>query len=219
MKAFRSWALGAGCLLGLLVSTGTGHAQGFYFNADLGVSIADDVELRRFLVPLRNTDLELDPGARLSVAGGFNFNDYIGVQVETGFIHNEVDGVSGGGNIDASLGHVPLLGSFVVRYDKPDCKVVPFAGIGAGGDISILQVDDVRAPNGAIVDGSGSDFVFAWQAFVGARYKINDRMSIGGGYKFFFAEGATWDVERTSGDIESGSACVHSFGADFNFKF
>jgi opacity protein-like surface antigen len=218
-RMLRSLALLSGSSLGLFILAEAGHGQNFYLNADAGIAFGDDVEVRQFLVPLRNTDFELDPGGRFSVAGGYNFNEFIGVQIETGMIFNDIDKVSGGGSIDGSLGHVPLIASVVGRYDKPNFPVVPFAGIGLGGDISILTLDNVRAPNGALVDGSGSDLVFAWQAFVGARYKLNDNMSIGGAYKFFAADGASWDVEDTSGDIKSGTACVHSFGVDFNLKF
>jgi opacity protein-like surface antigen len=195
------------------------HGQNFYLNADLGTSLADDVSIRRFVVPTPGTKFELDPGMHLAVAGGYNFNDYVGAQLETGWIFNEVDNVNGGGSVDASLGHVPMLANVVFRYDQADFPVVPYIGAGAGGDISVINLDHVFAPNGTMVDGAGSDLVFAWQIFAGARYKLNDNMSIGAGYKFFSADGASWDVRHTSGDIQSGTARVHSFGVDFNMKF
>jgi opacity protein-like surface antigen len=214
-----SMACVAGVCLGVTFLPGTAQGQGFYLNADMGVALGDDVKLRQFIVPLSGVDLELDPGVRVSVAGGYNFNDYVGVQLETGLIHHEVDGVNGAGNIDASVGHVPLLADVIFRYDKPDCRFVPYLGAGAGGDVSVIELDHVFAPNGSRVDGSGSDLVFAWQVFAGARYRLNDAMSIGAGYKFFSADGASWEVRHTSGDIESGTARVHSFAVDFNLKF
>jgi opacity protein-like surface antigen len=65
----------------------------------------------------------------------------------------------------------------------------------------------------------GSDIVFAWQAFVGLRYRFADNMSVGGGYKYFWADGATWDVEHTPNDIKSDHAAVHSIVVDFTFTF
>jgi opacity protein-like surface antigen len=215
----RSWVLVAGCGLGLFVWPGVGHSQHFYVNADAGVSFAEDVNLRQFVVRTPGAKVKLEPGGRLSAAGGYNFNDYIGAQIETGLIYNEVKSVTGARHVDASLGHVPLLADVVLRYDKPDCKWVPYAGAGAGGDISVIDLDDVRAPNGSIVDGAGSAAVFAWQAFAGLRYKLNDKMSIGGGYKFFSAGSPTWDVRHTAGDIKAGTARVHSAGVDFNMTF
>lgn len=218
-KTFRSFTAVAGCCLGLLAFPQMSLGQNFYLEADLGVALADDVKLSRVIFPTPGLKLELDAGARLSVAGGYNFNDYIGVQLETGFMVNNVSGLSNGGDTDAAVAHMPMLVDFVVRYDKPDMKFVPFAGIGVGGDFSVLAVDDVRVSNTTVIDGVGSDVVFAWQAFVGARYKLNERISVGGAYKFFSAGGATWDVERSAGDIKSGTAQVHSFVVDFAIKF
>src|SRR4051794_37680074 len=116
-NTFRSLALVGGCCLGLFAWAEVGHSQGFYFNANAGVSLADDVDIHRFLVPTRGAKVELDPGARLSVAGGYNFCDYLGAQLETGFIFNNVKNVTGGGNIDASLSHVPMLADIVLRCD------------------------------------------------------------------------------------------------------
>jgi opacity protein-like surface antigen len=130
-----------------------------------------------------------------------------------------VDKVTGGGSLDASLSHVPLLANVIVRYDKPDCKWVPYAGVAVGGDASVIALDHVRAPNGVVVDGSDSTLVFAWQVFGGVRYKFHPNMSIGAGYKFFSASSATWEVKRSSGDIETGTARVHSVGVDFSIKF
>lgn len=218
-RIFRSLAILGGCCFSLFVSTQVACSAGLYLNADAGPAFADDVKVHRFLVPTRGAKLELDPGARLSVAAGYNINEYVGAQLETGFIYNNVKGVKGGGDIDAGLSHVPLLANLLVRYDQPDCKWVPYAGAGVGGDSSIIALDHVRAPDGRVVDGSASDVVFAWQAFAGVRYKFTEKMSIGGGYKFFSASGASWDVRHSSGDIKTGSAQVHSFGVDFTWNF
>ena len=208
-----------GCCLGLLVLPQVGRGQNFYVGADAGVAIAEDVKLKQFILPTPGAKLKLYDGGRLSVAGGYNFNDYLGAQLESGCIINGVRSVSGGRDFDATVSHVPLLADFVVRYDKPDFDFVPFAGIGAGGDVSVIDVDHERAANGTRVDGSGGDVVFAWQAFAGLRYKVTDHISVGGAYKFFAADGATWDVERSRGDIKSGSALVHSLVVDFTWRF
>jgi opacity protein-like surface antigen len=218
-QTIRSLVLVGSCGFGLLGLAGAARSQNFYFNADAGVALADKVKLRQFLTPTPGAKIELDPGVRISAAGGYNVNSFFAVQAETGIIYNNIDGVTGGGNIDGSLAHVPLLVDAVLRYDKPDCKWVPYIGAGAGGDVSMIALDHVRAPSGAVVDGTGSSLVFAWQGFAGARYKFADKMSIGGAYKFFWADGASWDVRRTSGEIRSGSAQVHSFVVDFNMSF
>ena len=207
------------CSLGLLALPQTGHSQGFYVDGGVGATLAEKVDLHRFVVPTPGTKIELDPGARFSVSGGYHCNDYFGVELETGFMFNEIKSVTGAGRIDGALGHVPLLANAVLRYDKPDCKWVHYIGAGLGGDGSAISLDHVRAPNGRVVDGEDSTVVFAWQAFAGVRYKLTDRISIGAGYKFFYADDASWDVHRAAGNISAGAARVHSFLVDFNFKF
>jgi opacity protein-like surface antigen len=203
----------AGCCFALLTLPAVAQDRGFYFNADAGVALADDVSVESFL-GARGGDLELDPGMRLSVAGGYNFCEYFGLQAETGFIFNSIDGSDG----DAALSHVPLLLDAVFRYDKPNSRWVPFVGAGLGGDLSVISFDQVHY-GGGVLDGSDSSLVFAWQLFGGVRFKLNDRMSLGGGYKFYSADGAEWNVEHTSRDIETDTARVHSILVDFNMKF
>jgi opacity protein-like surface antigen len=218
-SSLPSLVLLCGCAVGLSALASSGQAQGFYFNANAGVALADDVRLKEFLTPTPGVDIEFDPGARLSVSGGYNINDFLSVGLETGFMVNEVDKVDGTGNFDASLGHVPFMGNVTLRYDKPDCNWVPYVGAAAGGDASVLSLDHVRGPNGAVVDGDDTTAVFAWQLFAGLRYKFHPNMSIGGGYKFYSASSASWEVSRSSGDIEIGTARVHSIGVDFTLKF
>ncbi|HWN93804.1 MAG TPA: outer membrane beta-barrel protein [Methylomirabilota bacterium] len=215
----RSFTLVVSCCFGLFLLPDAGRSQGFYLDVDAGVALAENVNLDRFLVPTPGAKIKLDPGARVSVAGGYNFTDYFGAQIETGFMANNVKSVTGGGRIDAALAHTPVLADVVLRYDKPHSKWIHYVGAGAGADVSIIALDHVRAPNGSVVDGEGSTVVFAWQAFAGVRHKITERISLGAGYKFFFADGASWDVRHTTGDIESDTARIHSLFVNFNIKF
>ena len=226
-NTFRSLALVGGCSLGLLAFPQLGRSQGFYLNANAGVALAQDVDLDRFIVSTPGAKLKLEPGPQFSVAGGYHFNNWLGVQAETGFMVNRVENLNNDGyddfdddyDRDSYLSHLPLLIDVVLRYDQPDCKWVPYAGVGAGGDVSVLSLQNVRAPNGSTVDGTSSELVFAWQAFAGLRYKFRPNMSIGGGYKFYSANGATWDVDNTSGEIKSGTAQIHSVVVDFTWSF
>ena len=215
----RLLALALTCALSLLAGPALAQSRGFYLNADAGAALADDVDLKRFVTPTPGAKMKLETGGRFSVAGGYNFNDYFGAQVETGFIFNDVKSVSGTSYFDAAVGHSPLLVSAVLRYDQPRCPVVVFGGAGVGGDISIISLDWARGPNGVFVDGDSSTAVFAWQAFAGVRYKINERISLGASYKFYWADSASFDVDHTPGDIKIGEARVHSVLVDFNFKF
>jgi opacity protein-like surface antigen len=69
------------------------------------------------------------------------------------------------------------------------------------------------------LDGSDADVEFAYQAMAGLRYRINDKMSAGLGYKFYHADGASWDIQHSAGHIRFGEARVHCVSAVFNWKF
>ena len=218
-RSIRSLSLVAGFGISLMALPDVARSQGFYLKGDTGVAFSEDVDVKRFIgAAPGGVKIDLETGGRFTAAGGYNFNDWIGVQVETGFIFNEMDSINGAGNVDGSLSHMPLLVSAVLRYDKPNCPVIPYVGIGMGGDASSIWLDDVRV-GGFNVDGSDAELVFAWQAFGGLRYRINQNMSVGAGYKYFYADGAEFDVEDTAADIELGKAQVHSFVVDFTWTF
>jgi len=211
-RILRQVVVATSCCFALVLSARAASNQGFYIDAGLGGTIADDVKLREFITPTPGAKLRLTPGARLSVAPGYNFNEYLGAQLETGIMENDVR------HVDAWVGHVPLMADVVLRCDRADCRWVPYVGVGAGGDVSIITLDKVRTAGG-VVDGSGSDVVFALQAFAGVRYRLTDSMSVGGGYKFYWADGATWDVQHSAGSIKVGEAEVHSFSLEFEYRF
>jgi opacity protein-like surface antigen len=210
-KIIRSFTMAGLGVTGLLL-TGLVQGQEGYFNAEIGAALADDVDLQRFLVPVSGK-LEFDTGVRFGAAGGYNFNQYLGAELETGFIYNSIK------RVDASLSHVPMMVNVVLRYDQPRSKWVPYVGAGAGGDLSILSLNYVTAPNNFVLDGTDTTVVFAWQAFAGVRYKLDQKMSIGAGYKYYAADRASWDVEGFGDQIKFGRANVHNFMVEFNLKF
>ena len=194
------------------------RAQGPYFNADIGVAVADRVEVRNVNSPglfsgaTPGVKLDLDPGVRFGIAGGFNFNPFLGAEIETGFIYNSIKSVIGPGGsvpVDGSLSHVPIMANIVLRYDQPNSPFVPYGGGGAGGDLSIFS------DNAA--DDSDTKFNFAWQAFAGVRYKLNETMSLGFAYKYYWVDDTSFDLN--SGSLGLGHERIHSFLFEFNAKF
>jgi opacity protein-like surface antigen len=208
----------AGLSLLLLNCASPCRGQSGYLNFDLGAAVPQDVDLHQYISPTPGAKLRLDTGVRMGAAVGCNFNRYVGVEFETGFISNGIKDAN-----DSWFTHVPLMVNAVLRYDTPRCRLVPYAGAGVGGDVSTLSLDYVRGPGGVVVDGTSSTFVFAWQAFAGARYRFNSRMSAGIGYKFYWADDASWDVDSIYGGshshIKTGAALVHSAVVNFNMKF
>ena len=202
----------AGLMLGSALSA-RAEGEGFYFNGSLGGSFAEKVDVKEFLGALSNVRVKLDPGVHVGAAAGYNFTHWFGVELETGILANNIDKL-GTSSPDAALSHVPLMANVMLRYDTGSLPVIPYIGAGIGGDSSILVIDDSLG-----VDGADADLVFAYQFMAGLRYRINDRMSAGLGYKFYHADGGSWEVERSSGRIRFGEATVHALSAVFNWRF
>jgi opacity protein-like surface antigen len=185
----------------------------FYLQAQVGPAIAQNVDVKEFVGPVSNTKVKLDPGIHLGVVGGYNVNRWLSLEMETGIIANNIDRI-GTDSPDASLSHVPFLVNAVLRYETENSRFIPYIGVGAGGDSSVLIVDDSLG-----VDGTDSDVVFACQGMAGLRFRISDSMSVGAGYKFFHAGNPSWHVRNAGGEIRFGKSNVHVFGAVFNWNF
>ena len=107
--------------------------------------------------------------------------------------------------------------------EHPVGRFVPFAGVGIGGDWSYI------AFGGGYYyywdwepDGEGSDFVLAYQAFAGLRYRFSDTCSMGVMYRYFTTGDQKWDIDWWTGsDFELGvdRVGVHSISLVFSLNF
>jgi opacity protein-like surface antigen len=93
--------------------------------------------------------------------------------------------------------------------------------VGAGGSATIFDTDSFS--NGAItLFGDDSDVVFAYQAFAGVRFDLNERMSLGIRYKYFATEDSSYRFDSSFGPpVRLGIEGVrtHLVTVSFNLKF
>lgn len=188
-----------------------------YVRGDFGVSIVEDSDANFFPGSLGKVTLELDPGVRFSVAGGAMFGDIVGLELETGWLINEVDSITGFTDVDAWLYQIPFLVNVNFQF-KNRTGLTPFIGGGAGGAAVGIDIDDADSPT-VHLDGSEGDFVFAWHVFGGLRYEINDQLSVGLIYKFMWTDDAEWDVDNTAQDIHFDGTRTHSISAIVSYNF
>jgi opacity protein-like surface antigen len=186
--------------------------RGLYFNADLGGSWAQNVSLNEFPDAPPGGKVELTPGARLTLGGGYRVNPWFSVGGEFGYGWNLFK------DADGYLSQTPMLG--IVEFRLPNkSKIVPFIGGGAGMSVNFIWLDDDSLGNGSRVDGGAGDAVFAWQAYGGLRYKFNESMSAGIVYKYLDTQASEWDVDNTSQDIRFGKVHVHAVSASLSMSF
>jgi opacity protein-like surface antigen len=117
----------------------------------------------------------------------------LGGEFETGVIYNRLYSITEPGFPTSNRGdfyQVPLLGNLILRIHT-DSLVVPYIGIGGGGDASwarvLLYGDNPRSKYGVPPFGyyAHSDEVDpAAQAMGGVRFQIAPNVDVGVGYKF-----------------------------------
>jgi OmpA-OmpF porin, OOP family len=196
----------------------------FYVGADAGGLLTLDTRVKEFLGPVApDTKLKLDPGVRVGFVGGYKFTDWFSLEGETGVMANNISSITGG-NIDgdATLANVPFLLNARFQLPHGRCPITPYFGGGAGGSATILDFQNHAEINGNHLSGNDSDVVFAYQAFAGLRYAINDHMGIGVEYHYFATTGASYraDTFDTSSDrLALAGVQSHAITAAFDYHF
>ena len=212
IKTVHSIILAGVCFVTALQAPVHAAEPGLYFGLDGGLNLTHDVDLDfsagGFSLP---GDAEFHTGFRFDMLGGYNLNEFFGVELESGFIYNTFSSLTIAGNElddgDSFLGRVPLLANAIFRYEN-ETAFTPYAGIGAGGALTILEIDEVE---------TDTQFAFAWQAQLGVKYAFDERSSVGVGYKYFGTTSQEYEIEDV--DLELEETHSHAFVVSVNFKF
>lgn len=208
--------LGVLCATCVFAQPQPGYEPRGYIRGDLGIALTKDADAS-FFPGVGSVRMDLDPGIRFNVGGGARFGDYFALEAETGWILNEIDSITGFDDVDGWVSQVPILVNAVFQF-RNQTGLTPFIGGGAGGAAVGINLDDAVSST-VRVDGSAADFVFAWQAFGGLKYEINEHLSVGVVYKYFWTDDAEWDVEDTSRDIHFEGTRTHSISAIVSYTF
>jgi len=164
-----------------------GNDFGFYFNADLGPDFMTDFHSARFGFP---GNFSARPGVRFDAEPGFNFlatrQFTLGAEFETGVAYNYLNSVKQSGNPNSLRGdyyQVPLLANLVLKLNT-DSIVVPYIGLGGGGDYSEARI---HRPGYFGFERESDAINPAVSAMAGVRFRLNPISDVGIGYKFLAA--------------------------------
>lgn len=198
----------------------------FYVEGDIGGAVTVDTQLKEFFGPVfPNSEVKFNPGLWLGLRGGYGLTDWFDVEVETGFVANEIDFVTSALETDASLVNIPLL--LNARFHCPVWyRINPYFGGGLGFSSIILSADDlvIAGPTGTTsMQGSAAGVVFAYQAFAGLRFAINDRMGLSVEYHYFAATSSEMSADVTVGTfsdtVQFGGTATHAATIAFDYRF
>jgi opacity protein-like surface antigen len=189
----------------------------FYFKADLGGALVEDASTRfkadfpRFTRSVGR--IIFDPGSRTGVTAGYQLTDWFAAEAELGGIVNTAGKYT-------TLADVPLL--FNTRFQYPNqSRWTPYVGGGLGVAAAILDTTAFFSEGSATFvrsDVTDVDGVFAWQAFAGLRFKLNDRAGLSLEYRYVVLEDPAWNVD--AGVMMSVSRiATHAFSLAFDYHF
>jgi OOP family OmpA-OmpF porin len=222
INSFSSKLVGI-TLVSLCTVAASGQGNPFYVKVDAGGTITQDADLKEFFGPVGSgTKVKFDPGFRGGLAGGYHFTEWFALEGEGAFMENRISSITGADRVhDAWFANIPFLVN--ARLQLPNrSPLTPYVGAGLGFSVSIIDVSEIQL-NGTSLHGDISDTVFAWQAFAGLRYRINERMGLSFEYRYFDADGANWQVDFTSGTssdtMRFGRTQTHCFSLAFDFHF
>lgn len=215
--------LTVGLLAATVLFTARAEQGKFYVKADVGAAVTTDTELKEFfgqaLAP--NSEISFNPGFHLGVRGGYGVTDWFDAEVETGFSVNHIDSITGASEADGDVTNIPLLAN--ARFHYPAFHgISPYLGAGLGFSSTVLSADDIVI-GGTTMDGSTSGLVFAYQAFAGVRFALNEQMGISLEYHYFQATSAELDaavvVGTTSDELKLGGISTHLVTLAFDYRF
>jgi opacity protein-like surface antigen len=210
-------------LASLTLLTAQAEHGKFYVEADAGGAVTVNTSLQEwFGAPiLPNSVVEFDPGFRLGLRGGYGVTDWFDAEVETGIMANNISFITGATETDGSLANIPLM--FNARFHCPALhKFSPYFGGGLGVSTTVLSGDNLTVA-GTTLDGSVAGAVFAYQAFAGLRFAINDRMGLSIEYHYFGTTDSDMRADVTVGtasdEVRLGGTGTHTATIAFDFRF
>ncbi|HAV64261.1 MAG TPA: hypothetical protein DCY13_18075 [Verrucomicrobiales bacterium] len=193
----------------------------FYFTAGLGGVLPDAIEIEDYFDADPGDHLRLDPGVRFDVGFGYQFSQYLAVELETGVQVHGVDSADGLFVSDAYAQTIPIMANAVFRLPLASSRIVPYAGAGVGG-ATVAMDADLISDGFVSVSGYDWDAAFAWQAFGGVRWLLNDQFSVGVAYRYYWVGETSLyrsDFPGLEGSLRLGSFSGHAITATVRFSF
>ncbi len=203
------WSLPAAAVLMLLSLLSAQAADtGPYLKADGGANFVSGTHLDIGGVA---GDLSLDTGFRVDGLFGYQFNRWLAVEFEGGYLQNSINSISQNGltaypRDNSNLEQIPLLVNVVLRYEN-STDFVPYIGGGAGGVFSIMKISG----------NSDNDAVVALQAKAGLIYKIEQNAWLDIGYKLLGTAEQSYQIEGVT--LKTKDMLNHFIGASVIWSF
>jgi opacity protein-like surface antigen len=167
----------------------------------------------------QNQTVNYDVGVSADAAFGWAFNQYIGLDFESGYVWGRINNIPGYDVNGSTIANVPFLGNLTLSLPIPHTNIVPYIGGGAGGAESIFDAHSFSdSPPTQTLYGEESDTVFAYQAFAGVRFMLAPNFSLGVGYQYFATGGPTFSYPPGP-NVNASFSGVHTHSVMFTLQY
>jgi len=208
---------------------------GPYTRVDLGFGFVNDLESSQTLTgsvlpgitgTLANPSIALNPGVRFDVSPGFNFTDWLGVELSGGILYNGLDSLSGNGTLTTDTGteslangglnltgryiQVPVILSSVFRWPG-QARWKPYLSTGFGFAYSQLQITQVD--NTQTSDQFEEAYTPAFSIGSGFIWQVSDKVDFDVVYKLLGL------INPTYSGLQPGIPLSNSVQFGINVRF
>lgn len=208
---------------------------GPYTRVDLGFGFVNNLESSQTLTgsvlpgitgSLANPSISVNPGVRFDVSPGFNFTDWLGVELSGGILYNGLDHLNGNGTLNINGGtevvgsgglsltgryiQVPVLLSSVFRWPG-QARWKPYLSTGFGFAYSQLQITQVD--NTQTSDQFEEAYSPAFSVGSGFIWQVSDAVDFDVAYKLLGL------INPTYSGLQPGVALSNSVQFGINVRF
>jgi opacity protein-like surface antigen len=208
---------------------------GPYTRVDLGFGFVNNLESSQTLTgavlpgitgTLANPSISINPGVRFDVSPGFNFTDWLGVELSGGILYNGLDSLSGNGTLTTDTGteslgngglnltgryiQVPVILSSVFRWPG-QARWKPYLSTGFGFAYSQLQITQID--NTQTSDQFEEAYTPAFSVGSGFIWQVSDKVDFDVAYKLLGL------INPTYSGLQPGIPLSNSVQFGINVRF
>ena len=223
MIATRCFRLSFVLLCGL-GGIGSASAQFDYPDAkygwyEAGPAVVETAKIRDFFGELvTGNKVEFDTGFHFGIGIGRELNQYLRVEVESGFNYNALKSIQDATASSGNIYRVPIMGNLVLQYPNRT-RLVPVIGAGVGAQWAQFDAQNVELGATTLNDTSET-WVFGYQGYAGVRYQFRENMDLGIFYHYSVADGPSWEFSSApGGNFKLNSLRTHSLSLTFGWRF
>jgi opacity protein-like surface antigen len=199
---------------------------GPYFRFGAGPTIFQDGTLKSYtggnnppVNGAQNQTVHYDVGVAADGAFGWAFNQYVGLDFESGYIWGRINNIPNYDANGSTIANVPFLGNLTLSLPIPHTNIIPYLGGGAGGAVTTFDAHSFSdAAQTQTLYGEESDTVFAYQAFAGVRFLLTPNFSLGLGYKYFATGNPTFSYPPGP-NVNASFSGVHTHSIMFTLQY